>query len=458
MVSCFLYVKSSMKFSANLRFRRWIRDVIAVTSSVFLFYIVYRFLTHWHGKRGYDDVVSWQSRNDKDFYIDFTGVDGNGVMEVFDQMKPYFSKYYCIVPNVIIPDDDNNVDDKITLILHSSVGENLRVIVNHVYNWRGPVSLAIVFPSASVLTTLAICMTDYILSFRNFHIIAQQNLRVHFIFPHLLKESCNPVKFKSFVRTPQNLRPCKMFLSHVDSFQSKKRHVYGLGSNAYPINLARNVARNNSKSSYILIADLEHFFSANFERKMRGFADKTYKVENKTKFLLTYRIFEVAHSAPVPKVKSDLQELYGTGMAQLFHATYTRIHDYPLLDEWFDADSFGDDMTGIQYMLPLDSAALEPQFVSMRNIPMHDENFYYPFRDNTVLRWEACRAGFEFAMVHDVFMFHPGMKTILAKMQFDEVRRKIERKSNWAVDKFAEKMNVLYPETADSCPVLKISS
>jgi hypothetical protein len=63
-------------------------------------------------------------------------------------------------------------------------------------------------------------------------------------------------------------------------------------------------------------------------------------------------------------------------------------------------------------LLNYTNAEYEPQFVSDRKlIPLHDENFPFRHRSNTHLAAELCRAGFQFAILNDVFSVHEGIKT-----------------------------------------------
>uniref|UniRef100_A0A7E4VRJ7 G_PROTEIN_RECEP_F1_2 domain-containing protein n=1 Tax=Panagrellus redivivus TaxID=6233 RepID=A0A7E4VRJ7_PANRE len=48
----------------------------------------------------------------------------------------------------------------------------------------------------------------------------------------------------TFVRTPVNTKKCRLFLNRVDAFRSEEEVNHGLISRDYPINVARNVARN----------------------------------------------------------------------------------------------------------------------------------------------------------------------------------------------------------------------
>uniref|UniRef100_A0A1I8ANX3 Beta-1,4-glucuronyltransferase 1 n=1 Tax=Steinernema glaseri TaxID=37863 RepID=A0A1I8ANX3_9BILA len=224
---------------------------------------------------------------------------------------------------------------------------------------------------------------------------------------------------------------------------------------AYPVNAARNVARRLAKTKLVLVADLDHLFSANFAPKMAALAKK--ELSENPKRALVYRIFEIEKDVQrFPETKADLSALYQSGQAAVFHKHYYA-HRIPLLAEWFEAPETGPDETpSVQFVRPYNVSAWEPQFVSLATIPDHDESFPYPVRDNTVLRWEMCRTGFEFAIVHDVFMFHHGVKKAEESRIVTSARQRVQKRASAALTSFTARMRREHPDTEQDCPVFQL--
>ncbi|KAK5972136.1 N-acetyllactosaminide beta-1 3-N-acetylglucosaminyltransferase, partial [Trichostrongylus colubriformis] len=176
----------------------------------------------------------------------------------------------------------------------------------------------------------------------------------------------------------------------------------------YPANLARNVARIFSSSKYIIITDYEHLFSEGFEAKVRSIASRRLVEQPRT--MLAYRIFEIDNKVEkLPRNKHDLLRLFKSNNAVVFHSMYyPGAHDIDGLDEWFAKNGTTDGLFAKNQIY--NRSNWEPQFVSLSRIPFHDELFPFQLRDNTVLRWELCRANYKIDVLDDVFMFHRGIK------------------------------------------------
>ncbi|VDK44142.1 unnamed protein product [Gongylonema pulchrum] len=87
----------------------------------------------------------------------------------------------------------------------------------------------------------------------------------------------------------------------------------------------------------------------------------------------------------MPRNKSELRILFFKGLAVEFHARYNKeAHAIPHLDQWFNKRENKRKAT-INSIIKFSRRGWEPQFVSLNTIPLHDENFPFSLRDNTVL-------------------------------------------------------------------------
>ncbi|KAE9553944.1 hypothetical protein FO519_002870 [Halicephalobus sp. NKZ332] len=361
-----------------------------------------------------------------------------------------WKKGYCIYGNVL--KREKNANDVISLVLHSSQDRIDRRIAEQVsfldnllitngfaakteiefYNKsQNYISLAVVLErrtpdsvSCSFKKTLSIWSR------------VKSHLSVHFLIP-------------SSSRSCPNLE----FLKNKGSLCSSTSTVPSLNISrivSYPANFARNVARSFVDSEFILIADLDHFFSEFFELKMRSLAKQFFKDKENRKTVLVYRIFEVENDRPRephPLTKEQLKNLLKNEKAREFHSGFGNGHKIPYLQDWLKEDS-----EGIQFYNDYSSSDWEPQFVSLTSIPLHDEAFLYPSKDNTVLRWEMCRSNFTFAIVFNHFMYHRGFKPLKVHRLLDKARMKIRKQTKSAYLAFNRRMDLLYPETIDLCP------
>ncbi|CAD5206293.1 unnamed protein product [Bursaphelenchus okinawaensis] len=200
------------------------------------------------------------------------------------------------------------------------------------------------------------------------------------------------------------------------------------------------------------MADSDHYFSQGFEERMLSLATRTLDKDPYT--VLVYRIFEVDKKVKPPKTKSELLKLYNNETAREFHKIFFNHHKMAGQEEWFTEPE--NSTPSVQLVLPYNDSRWEPQFVSTKLVPLHDESFVYPIKDNTVLRWEMCRAGFKFAVVHNVFMYHLGFKSSEAERKVHRLRKKMVRRAKNAVAMFNQRMDQLFPTTQKVCPVFQI--
>uniref|UniRef100_A0A0K0EZ02 N-acetyllactosaminide beta-1,3-N-acetylglucosaminyltransferase n=1 Tax=Strongyloides venezuelensis TaxID=75913 RepID=A0A0K0EZ02_STRVS len=360
-----------------------------------------------------------------------------------------FTKYknYKIIPN-IIKSTNYSYDNSIILILHISSDQILEKLKNHLLNWEGYISLAVYLDSYTFFSFETICTYC-----RLKEIIGISNkLSVHFVYNDIFNSTIDDYLLSHTIGNICNKYPVT-YLNQSCTNVLTNEEERGTKMSKYPANILRNIARKYCYGKYILIADIDHMFSRNFHDKMLNVAKNKLNNKNDTKYALVYRIFEVKtkNLSEAPKNKLELKELMSKKEAFVFHHYYKNAHSIPKLDEWLSIPD--QEVPDIQFKAKYDRSYWEPQFISLNDIPYHDETFPYPNRDNTVLRWEMCRNGYQFLIVNDVFMFHLGLKEINESKAVSIARSLTNSQKENSKSKFRKVMDSKYPLTAKECPL-----
>uniref|UniRef100_A0AAF5PR41 N-acetyllactosaminide beta-1,3-N-acetylglucosaminyltransferase n=3 Tax=Wuchereria bancrofti TaxID=6293 RepID=A0AAF5PR41_WUCBA len=338
-----------------------------------------------------------------------------------DISRFYVYKNYCVLPYVSHSDMESNMTifERITLVLQISYNYLNNNILEQLESWDGPVTFMVIIPSVQVYKTI-------------------QNIKETLSrFPsHVLNRLSAHVLFRSKYGCKKDV------IDKLNETNSGWR---------YPINVARNVARMFVRSKYVLISDSEFIFPEKFESRMCALAQNQLTRNPKT--ALVVRIFEVNDTIKqMPRNKAELRELFFKGLAVEFHVRYNmKEHTIPHLDQWFNKQENKQEVN-INSILKFSRRGWEPQFVSLNTIPLHDENFPFSLRDNTVLRWEMCRQNYTFALVNDLFMVHRGIKTIKDLPLTKKRQKHSQAQFNIAIKLFKQRMDHQYPETKKLCP------
>ncbi|VDM48024.1 unnamed protein product [Toxocara canis] len=337
-------------------------------------------------------------------------------------------KDYCVLPNVLRSKMSKDLAnyERITLVVHLSSDYLDERIVEQVGNQKLIPSSLNDIPHSGLFSTdkFTFAMAGYSIDICDQQIMKyaphfEEKLSAHLIYRY--NNSCMGMP-NSAVYEPAKL---------------------------YPVNVARNVARLLSSTKYILIADYEYIFSEDFEARMLRIARNL--LEERPKTALVFRIFEAKGTIDeMPRSKDDLYAAYRRGDAVEFHSKYAKgAHSIPGLKEWFERNC-SHEQSAPDTVLPYKRYDWEPQFVALNTIPFHDENFPYPMRDNTELRWEMCRLSYKFVLVDDLFIVHPGIKTNPGKTQ--ALRKIAWRRFHYALRQFNVRMQECCPHTKASCP------
>lgn len=177
--------------------------------------------------------------------------------------------------------------------------------------------------------------------------LARKYLSIHFIFQDLNERHCNQQFVINFVNITglDNTKCSPLSVFQRMSSMTKREKIM---ITKYPINFARNYARRSAKTYFILIADFDHYFSDNFERKMLNLALQILIFDPKQ--VLVYRIFEIDENAKWPRNKTELFELMEENKAVTFHELFNNGgHKISYLKEWFQHQEYSINKTSIQF-------------------------------------------------------------------------------------------------------------
>ncbi|VDK35894.1 unnamed protein product [Gongylonema pulchrum] len=175
--------------------------------------------------------------------------------------KFFAYKNYCVLPYVRRSglEDNMNIYERITLVLHVSHDYLDDKILEQLESWDGPVTLMVAIPSAQIYKRMQ--KIQHTLS--QFPLLIQHKLSAHVLFRS--DNGCD-----------------KDVVGELNETESTWK---------YPVNVVRNAARMFVRSKYVLIGDSEFAFPRGFESRMRVLAREQLAYNPKT--ALVVRIFEV---------------------------------------------------------------------------------------------------------------------------------------------------------------------
>lgn len=201
-------------------------------------------------------------------------------------------------------------------------------IAEIVKRWEGPISVSAFVPSTDASLTL--CLIQRLC----YCLPGMERVTVHFIFPvnyppdHL---ECQPS-----LMVPKSCSvPETLIKFNLETFRNNEGLIY-------PVNIGRNVARVNARTSFVLVSDVELFPSQNL---VSGFLAMLARIRLKSKsdfrsllkkFVYVLPVFEVEGDVvEVPLKKSQLLYLYAMNKAVYFHR-WVCLHcqRFPGLQRW----------------------------------------------------------------------------------------------------------------------------
>ncbi|EAT35985.1 AAEL011900-PA [Aedes aegypti] len=298
--------------------------------------------------------------------------------------------------------------------------------------WNAPVSLAMHAPGTDFVPTvnavkyLRDCLPES-------HLVRQfVTFHIYFSSKHIPK---NVPKYDKVLEPPYNCSlPAPYFnVSSSQLYKTQKKLLY-------PVNVGRNIARDAAMTHFILASDIELYPNPGLVHKFLEMIVRNEPVlQRKNPRVFPLSIFEVDSSSPVPRDKTELQELLRTGKAIPFHKRVcSSCHGVPKSKEWIAANETDD--LGVFHIGKRVGYFVhwEPIYIGTHADPHYDERLSWEGKSDKMTQGYAlCVLDYDFHILDNAFLVHkPGIK-VLKK---DPKRAMLAAKTNQLIKK------IIYPE------------
>ncbi|XP_055541271.1 beta-1,4-glucuronyltransferase 1 [Wyeomyia smithii] len=298
--------------------------------------------------------------------------------------------------------------------------------------WNAPVSLAMhapgtdFAPTISAIKYLRDCLPES-------HLVRQfVTFHIYFSSKHIPK---NVPKYAKVLEQSSNCtQPAPYFnVSSSQLYKTQKKLLY-------PVNVGRNIARDAAMTYFLLASDIELYPNPGLVHKFLEMIVRNEPVlQRKNPRVFPLSIFEVDSSSPVPRDKTELQELLRSGKAISFHKRVcSSCHGVPKSKEWIAANETDD--LGVFHIGKRVGYFVhwEPIYIGTHADPHYDERLSWEGKSDKMTQGYAlCVLDYDFHILDNAFLVHkPGIK-VLKK---DPKRAMLAAKTNQLIKK------IIYPE------------
>jgi len=312
---------------------------------------------------------------------------------------------YWILYNYVNAIKQFNCNETITYTTHGDFTflDNLEPLLER---WQGPISVAVYAPGTDFEDTI-----DSILYFRD---CTKSSLVKDYASFHVFFDTAHTPEQVPKHHTLLNKRPnCDLpeGLSN-KNFTSYKK----LKKLDYPVNIARNVARQTVSTHFVFPSDIELYPSPGI---IPAFLDMIRRnddyLRSSNPMVFVNSIFEIAANHSLPNNKSELIRLLKKGDVIPFHKhVCPQCHKIPHSKEWLKEKGIKTGMNVIhtgKRVAPYKH--WEPIYIGTNAEPLYDERLSWEGRaDKMIQGYKLCVLDYNFQILDNAFLIHrPGIKT-----------------------------------------------
>ncbi|KAK6182973.1 hypothetical protein SNE40_010533 [Patella caerulea] len=334
---------------------------------------------------------------------------------------------YNVIPNVIQASRRPTMNSENLTIITQCTSNHLHHLVELTEFFQGPISVA-VFTYVNDVQNAVRSIAYY--HFCNKFI--RRFVTFHMVYP----TDTPPINSPSWDVTFD----CDTPPTNTDSAN------YAIEGIEYPHNLLRNLALKYSRTSHILVIDIDMIPSPNLKEVFMK-NQKNYFLKKTTFISRSAHVvpaFELKNGYDVPKNRMELIDLWEKNIIRPFYEEACwKCQKYTDYDKWRASES---ELTSAYHADFHDP--WEPFYIAAKSVPQYDERFkQYGFNRISQI-CEMHIAGYQFSVLTDVFLVHKGFKHT---QEFHKTKNDELDKNRILFRKFKNELKAKYQESVRRC-------
>ncbi|KAK8400375.1 hypothetical protein O3P69_003215 [Scylla paramamosain] len=347
-------------------------------------------------------------------------------------LRPFYQQRgdYWVLENYLPAVMSFRCDESITYTTHGDYTflDNLEPLTSR---WQGPVSVAVYAPgddfNATVNTILYLrdCWAEGIKKYVTFH-----------LFFHVTHTPKKIPFTEELLKRKIDCGQEPPLWTNVTTYRRQNNLLY-------PVNVARNTARQAAQTYFVFPSDVELYPSINFIPEFFSML-KRPDISNTTKpRVFVFQVFEVQKDVAPAETKEELVRLLKEKQAFQFHKSFClECHNIPRFKEWLKGPvKPGLSVFHVDKRQP-SYHKWEPIYVGTNKEPLYDERLSWDGkRDKMTQAYILCLLDYEFHILGNAFLVHrPGIK----KNRSNPIRDKVVAKQNAMIKKIVPEYNAIF--------------
>lgn len=313
---------------------------------------------------------------------------------------------YWVLYNYIRGEKVHLCNETITYTTHGDFTflDNLEPLLER---WQGPISVAVYAPGSDLEDAI-----DTILFFRdctNSSLV--RDLATFHIFFNTEHTPAQVPRHETLLKKRPNCLPPEGLSSTNNVTSYKKKNDLD-----YPVNVARNVARETVNTHFVFPSDIELYPSpGTISTFLEMVSRNDYNLRRPNPRVFVNSIFEIQANHSLPRTKAELIKLINKKVVIPFHKNVcTQCHNIPHAKDWLTDKAIKPGMNVMHIgkrVRPFQH--WEPIYIGTNAEPAYDERLTWEGRSDKMTQgYKLCVLNYDFQILDNAFLIHrPGIKT-----------------------------------------------